>query len=124
MKNEVMNMRLDGVTMAHNASVKIDQTGTGKDDPSYTLAIKVDFTGWTVEQILGLAMRTLVISAQRVWRTMTPEALKAMNGKTILASDMGKKPREAVDYKALFMAEFKNASPERKAEMLAELEAM
>ena len=121
---ELMATRLDGIIRAHACRVKIDATGTGKDDPSHRLDIKVDFTGWTVQEVVDLALSPLVISRQRVWRGMSEQQLKQENGKTFLASDMGKKPTAQVDVQAAFMARFKAATAEEKATMLAELQAM
>jgi len=120
--NEILETRLDGVVMAHSADVKVEVTGTGKDDPSYKLNFKVNFTGWTVKQVLALALRTLVISRQRVWRKMKVAEVQAENGRTFMAADMGKQPQAQVDYKAAFAAEFASASPERQAEMIKELQ--
>ena len=122
-QNELMNARLDGVVRSHACRVKIEATGTGKDDPSHRLDIKIDFTGWTVQDIVDMAISPLVIARQRVWREMSVEALKAENGKTFMASDMGKKPSQQVDVQAAFMARFAAASAEDQAKMLAELQA-
>ena len=120
---ELLNTRLDGVVVNHSARVKIDVTGTGKDDPSYRVDFKCDFTGWTVKDVLELALRSLVISAQRVWRTLTVKQIADLNGKTMLASEMGKAPKAQVDVQAAFMARFAAATPEEQAAMIAELQA-
>jgi hypothetical protein len=117
----VLEMRLDGVKIPHTADVKIEKTGTEKGDPSYRIDMKVDFTGWTVSQILDLAIRQLVISRQRVWRKMSVEDVKKESGKTFLASDMGKAPKAQVDVQAVYTAGFANMSPE---EQQAELERL
>lgn len=122
--NDLLNMNLNGIVRAHSCAVKIDATGTGKDDPTHRLDIKIDFTGWTVQDVLDMAVRPLVISRQRVWREMSVEKLKLENGRTFLASDMGKKPSAVVDPVAVFKARFAAASAEEKAKMLAELEEL
>ena len=120
----IQNQVLTGVVVNHTADVKIESTGTEKGDPSYRVAFKVDFTGWTVGQVLDLAVRTLVISRQRVWRKMKKDEVLAENGKTFLASDMGKQPRMTVDPVAAFKVRYANASPEEQKAMLAELMEM
>lgn len=123
MITELLNHRLDGYKVSHTASVKLDVTGTGKDDPSHKITFKVDFTGWTVQDLANLAIRPLVIAAQRVWRGLSVEQFNALNGTTFLASDMGKKPTQQIDVQATYMAIFANASPEEQAKMLADLQA-
>jgi len=121
--NEVMESRLDGIILNHTADVKIEQTGTEKGDPSYRIDMKVDFTGWTVKQVLEVALRSLVISRQRVWRKMKKDELLKESGKTLFASEMGKAPKAQVDVQAAFMARFAAATPEEQAKMIAELQA-
>ena len=70
-KQDLMNERLDGIVRAHSCRTKLEATGTGKDDPSYRLDIKVDFTGWTVQDVVDLCLAPLVISRQRIWKGMT-----------------------------------------------------
>ena len=120
---ELMNARLDGVVRPHKGAVKIDATGTGKNDPNYVLNIKIDWTGWTVQQVLDVAARSLWISRQRVLRGFSVEQVNNENGKTILATDMGKKPTQVIDVEKTYMAMFANASPEKQKEMLEELQA-
>ena len=121
---EILNLRLDGIKRPHKGSVKIDETGTGKDDPRYDLILTIDYTGWTVQQVLdNLASGALWISRCRVLRTMTKDEVMATNGKTVMASDMGRKPRAAIDVQASFMAMFAAASPEEQVKMLEELKA-
>ena len=122
--NEILDARLDGHTIAKALSVKIDETGTKPDSPSHKINITVDFTGWTVRQILDVAMKPLVITFQKVLRGLTVKQVMEYNGKTILASDMGKMPKGQVDVEAAFKARFQNASPEKRKEMLAELAAL
>jgi hypothetical protein len=124
MQMNVMDTKLDGIIVSHVAQVKIDKTGTGKDDPSYRVEFKVDFTGWTVRNVVDLALRSLVISAQRVWRTLSVEEVKHLSGRTFMASDMGKQPKSQVDVQAAYMSRFAAASPEEQAKMLAELQAL
>lgn len=112
---------LTGVVVSHVADVKIESTGTEKGDPSYRVDFKVDFTGWTVEQVLELAVRSLVISRQRVWRKMRVAEVQAENGKTFLASDMGKAPRSTVDPVVAYKARFASATKEEQDAMIQEL---
>lgn len=121
--NEVLESRLDGAVLAHTADVKIEQTGTEKGDPSYRIDMKVDFAGWTVKQALEVALRSLVISRQRVWRKMKKDELMKESGKTLFASEMGKAPKAQADVQAAFMARFAAATPEEQAAMIAELQA-
>lgn len=123
-KNELLVARLDGVVRAHACRVKLEATGTGKDDPSYRLDIKVDFSGWTVQDVIDMAVRPLVISRQRVWKDMTPAQIELENGKTFLASDMGKKPSQVVDPEVAFKASFGSMSPEEQLAKIEELKAL
>jgi hypothetical protein len=123
-RDELLATKLDGVIRPHKGSVKIDATGTGKDDPRYDLDVKYDFTGWTVGQVLDtLATPNLWITTCRVLRTLKVEEVKAYKGKTILVSEAGKKPKEQIDVQATYMAMFAAASPEEQAKMLADLQA-
>lgn len=122
-KAELMNARLDGIVRSHACRVKIDATGTGKDDPSHRLDIKVDFSGWTVQDVVDMAISPLVIARQRVWRGMTEDQLRLENGKTFLASDMGKKPSQTVDPKVAILAMFPNMSKAEQEAFIADLMA-
>ena len=121
---EILDLKLDGVIRPHKGSVKIDETGTGKDDPAYTLNMKVDFTGWTVQQVLdNLAIPNAWISRQRALRTLKKSEIEALQKNTSLihVNDMGKKPKFAVDIQASYVASFENASAEEQQKMLEEL---
>ena len=117
--NELLNARLDGHLVKVKTSVKIDETGTGKLDPSYDMNITVDFTGWTVEQVVDVAVKQLVIAFQRQRRTETVKDVMSFNGKTISASDMGKGAKRTVDVENAFAARFAAAGEEEKARLLA-----
>ena len=92
--NELLETRLDGIRMPKAMSVKIEQTGTGKDDPQYKLNVTFDYTGWTVRQVLdSLANSSVTITYAGMLRKQTPEYVKGCNGKVVLVSDAGKSPR-------------------------------
>jgi hypothetical protein len=55
---------------------------------------------------------------------MTVEQIKAVNGKTINASDMGKKPKNVVDVESSFKAMFAGMSAEEQAAKIAELQKL
>lgn len=124
--NELLETKLDGVIRPHKGSVKIDETGTGKADPAYTLNIKVDYSGMTVREVLdNLATPNAWISRQRALRTMKKVEIEEMQKTTptVKITDMGKRPRTQVDVKAAFMADFASATPEEQAKMIADLQA-
>jgi len=118
--NEILETRLDGVKVSRKMSVKIDKTGTGKDDPSYVINVIFDYTGWTVKQVLdSLANSSVAITFAGMLRKQKPETVKGYNNKTVLVSDAGKSPKTVVDVQASYAAMFAAMSPE---EQLAELE--
>lgn len=122
---ELLNTKLDGVKRPHKGSVKIDETGTGKDDPRYDLSMTIDYSGWTVEQVLdSLASPALWITRCRVLRTMTAAEVKATDKVTILATNMGRKPSSVPDPKAAYAARFQGLSKEEQLKEIAELQAL
>lgn len=117
--NEILETRLDGVKVPRKMSVKIDKTGTGKDDPSYTLNVAFDYTGWTVKQVLdSLANSSVAITFAGMLRKQEPETVKGYNNKTVLVSDAGKSPKTVIDVQASYAAMFAAMTPEeQKAEL-------
>ena len=87
--NELLAMSLNGIVRAHSCQVKQD-----KDDTvSHRLDIKIDFTGWTVQDVIDMAVRPLVIARQRVWREMSVEQLKHENVGPSWQATWGRSPR-------------------------------
>ena len=123
--NEILETRLDGVKMPRKMSVKIDKTGTGKDDPSYTINVIFDYTGWTVKQVLdSLANSSVAITFAGMLRKQEPDIVKSYNNKTILVSDAGKSPKTVIDVQASYAAMFAAMSPEEQLAELEKFEAM
>ena len=123
--NEILEARLDGVKMPRKMSVKIDKTGTGKDDPSYVINVIFDYTGWTVRQALdNLANSSVAITFAGMLRKQEPEVVKSFNNKTILVSDAGKSPKTVIDVQASYAAMFAAMSPEEQLAELEKFEAM
>ena len=123
--NEILDARLDGVKMPRKMSVKIDKTGTGKDDPSYVINVAFDYTGWTVRQVLdSLANSSVAITFAGMLRKQEPDIVKSYNNKTILVSDAGKSPKTVIDVQASYAAMFAAMSPEEQLAELEKFEAM
>ena len=123
--NEILETRLDGVKVPRKMSVKIDKTGTGKDDPSYVINVVFDYTGWTVRQVLdSLANSSVAITFAGMLRKQEPDIVKSYNNKTILVSDAGKSPKTVIDVQASYAAMFAAMSPEEQLAELEKFEAM
>lgn len=117
--NEILETKLDGVKMPRKMSVKIDETGTGKDDKQYVLNVTFDYSGWTVKQVLdSLANSSVAITFANMLRKQKASIVNSYEGKTILVTDAGKSPKAVVDVQASYAAMFAAMSPEeQKAEL-------
>lgn len=84
----------------------------------------IDFTGCTLEEVLGYATSACTISGQRAWEKFSASELKdTVNGKTFHARAIGRKPKSDEQVKAEYMTRFNSASPEVKDQMIKELQA-
>jgi hypothetical protein len=122
--NEILALRLDGVVRPHKGATKLDCIKYAEGQGGHSINIKVDFTGFTVQQILEFALRTLWISFQRVARKMTEAEYKSLEGKTLTALTMGQAPKVQVDPKVALAAAFPNMSPEEQQEYIKQLQAL
>jgi hypothetical protein len=121
--NEILALRLDGIVRPHKGSTKLDcvKYPVGTSGPSVN--IKVDFTGFTVQQVLDLSLRTLWISFQRVARKMTEAEYKSLEGKVVTALTMGQMPKVQVDPKVAILAMFPNMSKDEQEAFISDLMA-
>ncbi len=124
-KDEILNIKLEGIKVARKMSVKIDETGTGKEDPSYVLNVSFDYTGWTVAQVLDtLANSSVAITFAGMLRKQPASVVKEFNNKTVLVSNAGKSPKTTVDVQASYAAMFAAMSPEEQLAELKKFEAL
>lgn len=79
--------------MRKEISMKLNATGTGKDDPSYKIILNFNFDNCSSEQVLDWALANRVIVWQNSHRNLSPKELKAFDGKTIDCSIVEKRSK-------------------------------
>jgi hypothetical protein len=121
--NEILQLRLDGVVRPHKGATKLDCIKYAEGQGGHSINIKVDFTGFTIQQVLDLSLRTLWISFQRVARKMTEAEYKSLEGRVVTALTMGQMPKVQVDPKGAIMAMFPNMSKDEQEAFINDLMA-
>jgi hypothetical protein len=117
--NGLLETVLTGVIRPHKGSTKLECKKPYPEGASgESINIKVDFSGLTVRQVLDIALRPLWISFQRPASQMTEAEYKSLEGRTLSALAMGKKPQTQVDVEAAYKVKFASKTPEEKAEEL------
>lgn len=82
----IIDGRIYGVSITTTRQVTNEHKQTVKD-----ITVTVDYDGMPVDQFTLWATSTGIIRQQnQVWKTMTPEQIKAYNGKTLKWSELGK----------------------------------
>ena len=89
------------------------------------LAVTIDFSTAGDTDIKSWLVSNRVIAGQRPWRALDVDEIKALDGQTILATDIGRKIKSLEEQKAearAILAALKNAHPEEFARIMAENE--
>ena len=87
--------------------------------------VVIDFTGLDRDQLIDLAMPGCKIDVQRVFRSMARDSVMELvsdGGYRVHALNCGKKPVTEAERKAQAKALIASLSPEKLAELMAELQ--
>ena len=92
----------------------------GKNGPSATISINVDFSTASDNEIISWLLSDRVIAGQRPWRSLSIDEIKELDGTTFVAQNIGQKVKSRSEQIAAFQAAFISAGiDEEQATILA-----
>lgn len=94
---------------------------TNVQDEKTTLNVKIDFSACSDNDMRNWLVSNRIIAGQRPWRSLSLDELKALDGTTFNANNIGQKVRSREEQKRELVNTFTNAGVKpAQAELLAE----